>query len=58
MHFKSGLPVDEVAQMEVHEKELINKVKSRETVMQERGIENVELELARIEVEESSANTE
>lgn len=52
LHFKSGLPVDEVAQMEVHEKELVNKIKSRETVMQERGIKDTDLELARIEVDD------
>lgn len=53
LHFKSGLPVDEVAQMEVHEKELMTRVKSRRTVMQERGIEDVDQEMALIEVEDA-----
>ncbi len=56
LHFKDGLPVDEVSQMEVHEKELTTKVKSRRRVMQERGIEDVDQEMALIEVEDAEVS--
>jgi hypothetical protein len=44
VHIRSGLPSDDKEKMEVQEKEITNKVKSRETVMQERGIEDVQKE--------------
>lgn len=53
LHFQDGLPVDEVSQMEVHEKELTTRIKSRRSVMQERGIEDVDQEMALIEVEDA-----
>lgn len=51
IHFSSGLPIDEEAKMHIHEMEIKNKLKSRRTVMQERGIENVEAEMKQIETE-------
>ena len=51
MQFSGGLPIDEEARMQVHEMELRNKIKSRWTVMQERGVEDVDAEMARIEAE-------
>lgn len=56
IQFTGGLPVDEEAKMQVHEMELRNKVKSRRTVMQERGIENVDAEIAMIKAELASEN--
>ncbi len=44
IHIRSGLPSDDKEKMEVQEKEINNKIKSRETVMQERGIEDVQKE--------------
>jgi len=44
VHIRSGLPSDDKEKMEIQEKEITNKVKSRETVMQERGIEDVQKE--------------
>ena len=54
MQFASGLPIDEEIQTKVHEMELRSKIKSRRTVMQERGIEDVDAEMARIETESVS----
>src|SRR6056297_3154950 len=51
VHIRSGLPSDDKEKMEVQEKEITNKVKSRETVMQERGIEDVQKEKELIESE-------
>ncbi len=51
IRFTGGLPIDEEAQMQVHEMELRDKIKSRRTVMQERGIEDVKAEMAEIEAE-------
>jgi len=51
MRFAGGLPVDDEAQMKIHEMELRDKIKSRRTVMQERGIEDVNAEMAEIEAE-------
>jgi len=54
IRFTGGLPIDEEAQMQVHEMELRDKIKSRRTVMQERGIEDVKAEMAEIEAELTS----
>lgn len=54
MQFTSGLPIDEEVQTQVHEMELRNKIKSRRTIMQERGIEDVDAEMAQIEAEAAS----
>lgn len=51
MQINSGLPVDEQAQMQVHEMELRNKIKSRRKIMEERGIEDIEAEMAQIDAE-------
>ena len=55
IQFTGGLPIDEEAQMQVHEIELRSKIKSRRTVMQERGIEDVDAEMLLIESESASA---
>jgi SPP1 family phage portal protein len=52
MQFAGGLPVDEEAHMRVHEMELRSKIKSRRTVMQERGIVDIDAEIAQIEAEQ------
>lgn len=52
LHFTPGLPVDEMTQMQVHDMELRARVKSRRTVMQERGIEDVEAESEQMRKEE------
>ena len=54
IQFTGGLPIDEEAQMQVHEMELQSKIKSRRTVMQERGIEDVDAEMLLIEAESAS----
>ena len=54
IQFAGGLPIDEEAQMQVHEMELKNRIKSRRTVMQERGIVDVDAEMLRIEEESAS----
>ncbi len=51
MQFTGGLPVDEEARMHIHEMELRSKIKSRRTVMQERGVEDINVEMARIDAE-------
>jgi SPP1 family phage portal protein len=51
MQFIGGLPVDEQSQMQVHEMELLNKIKSRRKIMEERGIEDIEAEMTQIEAE-------
>jgi SPP1 family phage portal protein len=51
IRFTGGLPIDEEAQIQVHEMELRDKIKSRRTVMQERGIEDIKAEMAEIEAE-------
>ena len=51
IQFAGGLPIDEEARMQVHEMELRNKVKSRRSVMQERGIEDVDAEMSLIDSE-------
>lgn len=54
IQFIGGLPIDEESQMHIHEMELKNRVKSRRTIMQERGIENVDAELELIEIDSAS----
>ena len=54
VQFGVGLPTDEQVQMQVHEMELRNKIKSRRKVMEERGIEDIEAEMAQIEAESQS----
>jgi SPP1 family phage portal protein len=51
IQFNGGLPVDELEQTQVHEIELRNKIKSRRTIMEERGVEDVEAEMAQIDKE-------
>jgi len=51
IQFAGGLPIDEETQMRIHEMELRNKVKSRRTVMQERGVEDIDVEMAWIDAE-------
>jgi SPP1 family phage portal protein len=52
--FSGGLPVDEEARMRVQEMELRNRVKSRRTIMQERGVEDIEAEMAQMRQEQDS----
>ncbi|MBD3181043.1 phage portal protein [Candidatus Poribacteria bacterium] len=52
IRFTGGLPVDEEARIKVQEMEIRNKLKSRRTVMQERGIEDIDAELDQIRIEE------
>jgi len=54
INFSGGLPVDEESRMRVHDMELRNKIKSRRTVMQERGIADVDAEMEQIEMENYS----
>ena len=54
VQFSTGLPTDEQVQMQVHEMELRNKIKSRRKVMEERGIEDIEAEMSQIEAESKS----
>jgi SPP1 family phage portal protein len=54
VQFGAGLPTDEQVQMQVHEMELRNKIKSRRKVMEERGIEDIEAEMAQIKAESQS----
>jgi len=54
VQFGVGLPTDEQIQMQVHEMELRNKIKSRRKVMEERGIKDIEAEMAQIEAESQS----
>lgn len=47
--FKNGLPIDTESQDKSHEMETRNGLKSRPSIMKERGIKDVELELAEID---------
>ncbi len=49
--YSGGLPIDEESQLRVNEMELRNGIKSRRTIMQERGIEDIEAEMAQIRSE-------
>jgi len=51
IQFNGGLPIDELVQTQVHEMELRNKIKSRRKIMEERGIEDIEAEMAQIDKE-------
>lgn len=55
IRFSGGLPIDEQLQMQVHEMELRNKIKSRRRIMEERGIEDIESEMRQIEIESRSS---
>jgi hypothetical protein len=52
IHFPGGLPKDEVQQAQVHSYELQMGVKSRRTIMEERGIENIEEEERRLGIDQ------
>ena len=52
MTFVPGLPVDQQAIVETHTKQLANKTISRETAMQEEGVEDVDAENERIAAED------
>jgi len=52
MQFTSGLPIDETAIVEKHEKQLKSGTISQETAMQEEGIEDVDAEKAKIRSEQ------
>jgi len=54
IQFTGGLPIDEEAQMQVHEMELRNKIKSRRTIMQERGLGDIDAEISRIDIEQAA----
>jgi SPP1 family phage portal protein len=49
--YNGGLPIDEQSQMQLHEMELRNKIKSRRKIMEERGVEDIESEMAQIDLE-------
>ncbi len=51
VHIKSGLPEDEQGKAKVHEFELTNRIKSRKTIQQERGVEDIEKENEQIKTE-------
>jgi len=55
IHIKTSLPADEVEQASIHEKEDNNNWKSKETIMQERGIEDIESEKEKISDEMQEA---
>lgn len=48
IHFTSGLPMDKVSNAQVHGMQLQSRTKSKETVMEEEGIENIPEEKRRI----------
>jgi len=51
IHFQGVLPVDDVAEIEVAEREINAGIKSKRRVMQERGIEDTDAEQAQIDKE-------
>jgi len=51
LHFTGGLPTDEQTQMATHEMELRTRIKSKRTIMEERGIEDVDAEIEQIDIE-------
>jgi len=55
IHFTGGLPVDIVSELQVDEMELRNNIRSRESVMERRGVEDVKLEMEKIRLEELSS---
>lgn len=55
LHFEGGLPVDEQMQMAVDEMELRARIRSRRTIMQQRGVEDIDAEMALIREEEDEA---
>lgn len=52
IHFPGGLPKDEVQQAQVHNMEMQMGVKSRTTIMEERGIENIQEEERRLGIDQ------
>lgn len=52
VHFPGGLPKDEVQEAQVHSYELQMGVKSRTTIMEERGIENIAEEERRLGIDQ------
>lgn len=55
LHFTGGLPIDEQMQMQIDEMEIRNKVRSRKTIMEQRGVEDVVAEQALIDQETDDA---
>ncbi|SDM20314.1 phage portal protein [Halarsenatibacter silvermanii] len=55
IHIRYGLPVDEKEVAEIHELENRMRWKSRDSIMQERGIEDIEAEKEKIAEEEQDA---
>lgn len=51
VHIEAGLPEDEQEKAKVHEFEINNKIKSRRTIQQERGVEDIDKENEQIESE-------
>lgn len=52
IHLRGGLPIDKLAIVDVHTKQLGNGTISKETAMEEEGVEDVEKELGLIRAEE------
>jgi len=52
LHFALGLPVDELSKMQIDQGKILMRTKSRWTVMEEDGVEDIPLEMERIEAEE------
>lgn len=50
--FTGGLPTDEQMQMQIHEMEIRNRLRSRRSVMEERNVEDVEAEIELIDQDE------
>ncbi len=50
--FSGGLPTDEQMEMQIDEMEIRTKIRSRRSIMQKRGVENVDKEMKLIEQEE------
>ncbi len=53
IHFEKALPVDEKEQTEIHQIESAMGIKSKQTIMEERGIEDPKAELEKIAEEQS-----
>ncbi len=54
IHFSGGLPIDEVTQLQVDEMEIRNEIRSKQTIMQRRGVEDVERERVLIKEEKAA----
>lgn len=55
IHFTGGLPIDEQMEMQVDEMEIRSRIRSRRTIMQKRGVEDVDAEMALIDKETDEA---